>query len=208
MTKTSYNKKCVAFICILVLVGTLVFTIGCSAVDFTQDLQQLAMENKQNDGLEREFFNLADAYDAGLLTQEDLLSIAYYHHSQLHLGKGIDCNAELMVENYQPIKKSPEKLSEEQEKNIKQSLLSELEKEFPEESLSQDNISFWQYYGTYNGSVAIRIVYSNGDQIPMYDVEVEDIVAGVTFCYPAYKSFFSLSNFCFDTSIIIWKANS
>ena len=59
------------------------------------------------------FYTLQEAYDNGWLNQEQLLSIAYYH-------QGTEGNEELMGENYTPIPKTPDMLSEELELEIKQ----------------------------------------------------------------------------------------
>lgn len=69
------------------------------------------------------FYSLQEAYVNGWLTQEQLLSIAYYHHSESYTyDLNTRYNTELMGENYQPIPKSPETLSDESILTIIQSL--------------------------------------------------------------------------------------
>ena len=57
-----------------------------------------------------DFYSLQEAYEAGYLTKEEIMSIAYYHNgSRVY-------NEEIMSEEYTPIPKTPQELSEETSK--------------------------------------------------------------------------------------------
>ena len=162
-------------------------------------------ENKESGG---SLYTLQEAYDNGWLTQADLLSIAYYHHSQsLGSNSSLTFNTELMGENFQPIEKSPETLSTLLNNTIRQTVLNDLNNEFDSNSFELKQIYIGAYYGAYNGGVAVIILYSRGDDIALNDVMREDVVANVTFYYSAYTVFFRTVSYSLSNTIMFWKEN-
>lgn len=152
------------------------------------------------------FYSLQEAYDKGLLTQGDLISIAYYHHNQtLGSSSGMEFNTELMGDNYHPIEKSPKKLSKKLEYSIKQTLFNDLINRNFSNHLNLDNISICAYYGSYRGGVVIRLLYIEDGSCSLDEVECEDIVAGVKFYYSEYTSFFNSGSYNFSNAIVFWK---
>ena len=101
-----------------------------------------------------EFYTLQEAYDNGWLTQEDLLSIAY------HYNHGREDNEELMGEDYVPQPKTPETLSKQTEKSIKQTELDKYNngrEPGSEYYGTLDQVYILGYYGTYNGCVCSAV---------------------------------------------------
>ena len=116
------------------------------------------------------FYSLEEAYENGWLTQEDILSIAYYYN------QGTDGNEELMGENYAPNPMVPETLDEERVNQIKRTYLNEVIA-MPEGTL--EHVIIRAYYGTYDESVVIDIT----DDYHGYDYvfEPEHEIGGVLF---------------------------
>ena len=111
-----------------------------------------------------EFCTLQEAYDCGLLTQDDLLSIAYY-------TQGTRLNEELMGESFSPKPKNPETLSE----TTKEEIIIALK-----EKTEQNYIVIHKYLGTYNNCIVIY--YEDGLQYPaVAPTEYFSHVGGVTF---------------------------
>lgn len=105
---------------------------------------------------EGNFYTVTEAYEKGYLTREQVMSIAYYHNG------GRSHNEEIMNEDYQPLPKLPEKLSEESEKIIKQSYFDRHWKDrdmnYLEELLGKKlEISIEEYDGTYGSCVAVMM---------------------------------------------------
>lgn len=126
------------------------------------------------------FYTLEEAYDQGLLTQDDLKSIAYYQ------------NGESEDEDFEPMPKNPEELSEKTEKAIKETRAYDLRNRNPkpiEEAKAKD-ITILKYYGTYNDCVAVLLDDMFGGYFP---IEREVIIAGVSFYYIG------------SDNIMIWK---
>ena len=137
------------------------------------------------------FYTLQEAYDNGWLTQEDLRSIAYYHHD----GKKIVFDDSNFCyewldeeESYIPIPKIPECLDTETEKQIKQTHVNELHKA-GEKRAETKGVFISRYYGTYNGYIAIVMK----DNYSHYLVGGPFVIAGM---------FFSAPN---QSELIIWK---
>ena len=86
------------------------------------------------------FYTLKEAYDSGWLTKKDVRSIVYYY-------QGGD-------EGFTPKKKDPEVLSAETELILKQAYL---QTELKEPNISLDYVKIYNYYGTYNGMIAVHI---------------------------------------------------
>jgi len=120
------------------------------------------------------FYSLQEAYDKGLLTVQDLRSIAYYYHNTLEW----DIESEglydgLKSTDYIPISKTPETLSVETTNRIKQDFINYVKCNDAEHDVQI------RYYGTYNGCVSTMI-----DGCLDYLAVVQlDIVDGITFYY-------------------------
>lgn len=128
------------------------------------------------------FYTLQEAYDQGLLTQDDLKSIAYYQN------EGSD------DESFTPIPKNPEVLSAKTEKAIRETKAYYFRNQSPypiKEAKSKD-IRILKYYGTYNNLVAVMFDDAYGGH---FDAEVKITIAGVLFHYLN------------SITIIIWKGN-
>ncbi len=131
------------------------------------------------------FYSLQKAYDDGLLTIDDLRSVAYYQ-------SGGDNKSDIV-----PITKSPENLSDEKEQAIMETYMVVLRAQthndgtpmFPYAKIA--DITVLGYYGTYNGAIAIKI----SDSYSGYPAVVKELeVAGVIFTYSG-------------AVVTIWKAN-
>lgn len=120
-----------------------------------------------------EFFSLQKAYDDGLLTLEDLKSIAYEYNG------GKSHNEQIMAD-FTPAQKPA--LIELTKTAIKESHAKRLrESKYPDGRLvavgaTAENVHIYGYYGTYNGSVAVMIEddYTSFDTA-MWMVEVEGV---------------------------------
>ena len=134
-------------------------------------IEELEKEILSNAG---EFYFLEDAYDNGWLTQEDIMSIAYYHN------RGRWYNEDIMPENYAPQPKMPEVLSDKTQLKIK-SVSAKALREFQNiKNAEADDIIITEYYGTYGDCVAVR----TRDNYSGYGTIVfTDLTAGVKFFY-------------------------
>ena len=103
------------------------------------------------DNLKSGFYSLKNAYDMGLLTRDDLMSIAYYHNG------GRRYNEEIMPEDYSPQPKTPEVLSENTELKIKETAAKEFREKYNVEYAKAEGFTITEYYGTYGGYVAVVI---------------------------------------------------
>lgn len=120
------------------------------------------------------FYSLQKAYDDGLLTLDDLRSIAHYQSG----GKD--------ESDIVPILKNPENLDDEIEQAIKETYMVVLRAQthldgtpmFPYAKIS--DITVLGYYGTYNGAIAIKIS-DNYSNYPNVVKELE--VGGIVFTY-------------------------
>ena len=88
---------------LLVPVCLLLCAVGCGKND-----------EKLEDG---KFYTVTEAYEKGYLTREQVMSIAYYHNG------GRSHNEEIMSEDYQPLLKTPEKLSKVTEASLRQTYI-------------------------------------------------------------------------------------
>ncbi len=129
------------------------------------------------------FSDLKRARDIGILTQEDLLSIAYYHNG------GREGHETIMPEDYQPKDKNPGTLSEDLENVIKLEYLTQIRQ--PTGTTIED-IQIYAYYGAYNGCPAVLVGYNNEENQADACVETVD---NVNFNY-------ANSNY-----ILIWRGN-
>ena len=115
-----------------------------------------------------ELLNLREAYDNGDLTEEDLLSIAYYNQRTRY-------NEELMGEDYSPQPKDPETLDEKTEKKIVKALKKYVKKECSE------HITILNYLGTYNNCIIIE--YRDGRTFTSVEKETFVTIGGVEFSF-------------------------
>ena len=145
-------RKLLAFLLVAVLIfATAVAFVGCDGCSESEN---------------GEVIGLQEAYEKEYLTQEDLLSIAYYY-------QGTKNNEELMGEDYVPKHKEPETLNE----KIAEKIIEVLKKK-----TEQDYIEIASYLGTYNNCVIVK--YMDGQQY----VTVEPMrhlvkIGGVTFSF-------------------------
>ena len=108
------------------------------------------------------FYTLQKAYDEGYLTKEEIMSIAYYHNG------GRVYNEEIMSEEYTPIPKTPQELSEETVNKIKENAAYEYNSEHNHETkATADGFTINQYYGTYGSCIVVIItdIYSGSPGI-------------------------------------------
>lgn len=154
-------------------------------------------DNKPSDtSSQQQFYSLRAAYSAGLLTQEELLSIAYYHHSQ-KLHDGTLYNATLMGENYAPIAQSQNELSDEQINAINQLWSGVKNDGSDSERYKAEYVRVSDYCGTYNAGIVCSVIYCESEEIAVACVVNEFEVGGVKFCYP-YASLYNL---------VLWTGN-
>ena len=126
------------------------------------------------------FYTLQEAYDAELLSKQDLQSIAYYHGSSDVDGAFV------------PTLKDPNVLDKGTKKAIKQSWVKELRTKSCVDATIK-GVAICEYYGTYDGSIALMIA----DSFSLYDGDGDDVlVAEVLFVYSDLNR------------ILIWKSNS
>ena len=113
-----------------------------------------------------EVIGLQEAYEKEYLTQEDLLSIAYYY-------QGTKNNEELMGEDYVPKNKELETLNEKTADKIIEVL---------KKKTDQDYIKIIGYLGTYNNCVIVN--YMDGQQyIAVEPMRYLVKIGGVTFSF-------------------------
>lgn len=145
----------------------------------------LAMVGCNNLEPKGEFYTLQQGYDNGLITIEELQTIAYYH------SNGHNCSY------ITPISKDPESLDEETMQKIKNDglilLLDQKDKDgkqkYPNATIN--DISVMGYYGTYNGVIAVKIAGGFHGWAGMVETT---IIAGVEFTYSGVLS-------------VLWKEN-
>ena len=97
------------------------------------------------------FYTLQEAYDNGYLTREDLMSIAYYKNG------GRRYNESIMPENYAPIPKDPEELSESTSLRICSTAAADWNAEYPDDDATAEDFWIDYYYGTYGNCVAVMM---------------------------------------------------
>ena len=115
-----------------------------------------------------EFYTLQEAYDAGLLTTNDLKSIACY------------LSGDENTDGFIPASKVPAELSSETEQAIKETRAYDLRHRYGEDGATAEDVDVLHYYGTYNGGVAVMYT----DKYSGYDSAISEVeIAGVTFRY-------------------------
>lgn len=151
----NYRKLMVA-ICVIVILCSIAMG-GC--------------DNREPKG---EFYTLQQGYNNGLITIEELQTIAYYN------SNGNDCSF------ITPIPKDPESLDEETMQKIKNDALIILlaqkgkdgKQKYPNATIN--DISVIGYYGTYNGVIVAKIADGFNGWADMVETT---IIAGVEFTY-------------------------
>ena len=108
-------------------------------------------------------YTLEEAYDLNLITKDDLKSIAYYFNK-------------VESSDFVPKPKNPESISKRNERLIKKTYLRDVLKE---PRLSIKKVHIYEYYGTYNGCIALGIT----DSYNCYDYHIyeEYVIGGVSF---------------------------
>ncbi len=137
----------------ILLGGALLFAVSFGLAGCRQE---------EPEGITGSFCTLQEAYDAGFLTQDDLMSIAYYHN------EGREYNEEIIPEDFQPVPLVP--LDEETEAAIIRTYLEEYSKE----------ASIVSYMGTYGRCAIVRMWYLPYHQPAFW----ETCVNGIRFVYP------------------------
>ena len=97
------------------------------------------------------FYTLQEAYDNGYLTREDLMSIAYYQNGSRRYNESI------MPEDYAPIPKDPEELSESTSLRIRSTAAADWNAEYPDDDATAEDFWIDYYYGTYGNCVAVMM---------------------------------------------------
>ena len=132
------------------------------------------------------FYSLKGAYEEGLLSYDDLMSIAYHHNG------GRRCNETVMAEGYAPKPKDPQELDDETSSRIRNTAAYDCREEY-EIKASADDFTIIEYCGTYNDCVAVMMT----DKYFSYTEALEqDVIADIVFSY---------NN---GNKILIWKADS
>ncbi len=145
----------------ILLGGALLFAVSFGLAGCRQE---------EPEGITGSFYRLQNAYDEGLLTQNDLLSIAYYRNG------GRTYNENVMSVDFIPIPKNPEVLDEKIDRAI---CLTFLEKRGKgEEDL--DKVLVLGYYGCYGEGIAVMVDYKESYAVGTYRSEY---VEGICFYY-------------------------
>ena len=120
-----------------------------------------------------EIYSLEEAYENGWITREHLLSIAYYFGGQK------ENNVELQDENYAPIPKNPEKLSEKTALKIRKTDLYRM-REVGKSKFDLSDMLIEGYYGCYMDYYAVTTSFKGA----RYTEDIKDrMIDGVLFTY-------------------------
>ena len=109
------------------------------------------LEKELAEKTEGELYSLYVAYVNGWLTKSDIMSIAYYHNG------GRTYNEEIMSEEYEPLPKTPEVLSNLTELKIKSTAAKDYREKFNIEDAVADGFTITQYCGTYGDCIAVMM---------------------------------------------------
>ena len=124
----------VILVCIILSGLTLFSLNGCT------------YNENQEENIQSTICGLEEAHETGLISKDDLKSIAYYYNGE---------NAET---DFTPIPKNPQTLSENTISKIKRAYYDKVSNGKSEATV--DDVYIGGYYGTYNGCVIVEI---NGD---------------------------------------------
>ena len=141
-----------------------------------EDIKEEIINGNKSTG---SLYTLQEAYANGLLTQEDLLSIAYYHNG------GRFHNEEIMSESYQPAPKIPEVLSGITELKIKITAAEEYREKRNIKDAEAEGFTITEYCGTYGDCVAVMM---EDEYTLTSGVIWRDTIAGVNISYYSGRS--------------------
>ena len=160
-----------------------------------QLIQKGSTVEYENGSIYSEFYTLDYAYDRGLITQNDVRSIAFYYHSGKEwMGEDDSVKVkeweDFIETDYQPIEQDPKELNEKTIDKIKTTYVEMInssikyyyEKEgisIRTEIITEKNINNVQYLGTYNGYAAVVVKASEMS----FQQVTTPTIAGVTFYY-------------------------
>ncbi len=118
---------------------------------------------------EGKIYRLREAYRAGYLTKEDLLSIAYYFND------GREGNEQFMAEDYAPVPKEPQELGAKTVRSIQKTHYNQIQHKplFFSSSLKQVKIE--EYLGTYGENVVVYIHYAIDDPLFELDYIIDEV---------------------------------
>ena len=128
------------------------------------------------------FYTLEEAYEAGFLARDDLMSIAYYHNG------GREYNESIMNEEYAPIEKVPEVLDAKISREIKETAAQESRTQEQSSSVEvkAEDFELLGYYGKYNDCFAITIRNIHEEttaEIVNYVTEIDGVKIHYTWHY-------------------------
>ena len=162
-----YSKKSILFIFCCIFITTVLFCFcGCkkNPDDFSAPPSHYVADQE---GPSDRFYTLREAYDNGMLTKEDLQSIAAYHESGTSPTKALPKSEENKI------------------KEIAAQIVRERETS-PVKDAKAEDYSIINYYGTYR----IYVVFIINDPYFMHPaVVVHETIAGIDFVYasPEWK---------------------
>lgn len=157
-------KKCMSLVFVLLTFAMLcmcaAFFVACGNEPADDPVDDPSDNVVTLDLTKGELLKLQEAYDAGYLDRDDLISAAYYYNE----GK---YNEEFMPEGYEPMPKEPERLDEETEMAIRVAWFKEHEYEMTEENMQYARIR--TYCGMYNDCIIVKFeqgLYDAPDGFP------------------------------------------
>lgn len=130
------------------------------------------------------FYSLQEASDNGLLTRDDLLSIAYYNQN------GTWGNEEVMGESFEPQPKAPAELDSATERALCRCYWEQNKTLFESEGITDKQMGVRAYLGTYNGYIVL--IMGRGD---VYEEAFRR--------YTIDGILFSISNYNLDIEIFV-----
>lgn len=124
------------------------------------DEQNEIIEELKSKTTQGVFYTVREAYENGYITFEDVKSIAYYHnHGRMY-------NEHIMPEDYKPIPKSPEVLTENMQRPIKQTAWEYRYGSFRDDinplKVTPSGFRIVEYNGIYNNCIAVVTEYGDG----------------------------------------------
>jgi len=144
---------------ISVLLIVLLLLLSLSACDKTEDIGQEDIGT---------FYNLREAYEEGLLTVENVQSIADYYHGTLKYSRSLNL-------------KIKQKIKETRAYILRRETSSDGTIIYPEAKAR--DVTILKYFGEYNGSFAVMIKDVYYDYYLDYYYSRPDIVGGIEFDY-------------------------
>ena len=146
-------KKCMSLVFMLLTIAMLcmcaAFFVACEDEPADDPSSDVTLDMTKGELLE-----LQDAYDAGLLTTEDLMSVAYYYHESW-FNNGREWNDDIMPENFIPMSKDPAELDDGIEEAITYAYLIYVDK-IPEDGQISEFIGVRAYCGMYVDCIVVR----------------------------------------------------